>query len=576
MKVNTKITILIVLGALAMTLPFIGLTDFHTKGEPREAVVSQSMLATGDWVLPTNNGGEIPYKPMMFHWLGAAAGLINGGTVNEFTARFPSALCFSLMVGATFWFYSRTSRRKALLTVLLTFTAFELHRAAMNARVDMVLTMFIVLAIYFLYDWWRNGMKSFPLSAILMMTGGTLTKGPVGMLLPCLAIGLFLLLKGVNFFKAFGWLFLWGLLSLLVPALWYWGAYERGGESFLNLAMEENFGRMTDSMSYVVHENPWWYNIVSLLAGFIPWTVNFLFLLFVAAPRLKRLRVQSFPGIKNLFQRIRNVDSVTLLSWVSFIVILVFYTIPSSKRSVYLMPLYPFLAFILSGVIEWQTEKARKSGVAFVNLLAGLSVAVGLVLIALWCGVVPDSLFHDRHAAENNAMVSALSSPGISGYVLGLLPMVCGLIWFFRRMLPGFRTEAWGWCKGATVLILLLYISFDGAILPPVLNSKSVKEETMAIDRRFPREKGEMYEFISWSDLGNGNPIHFFETDFYMNDRIRNFKKEMPEEGYVIVCQIDSTYFMNWQQERGLKAEVVTSLKKPLLKQRAYVIQIGK
>ena len=28
-----------------MTLPWLGLTDFHTKGEPREAIVAQTMLA---------------------------------------------------------------------------------------------------------------------------------------------------------------------------------------------------------------------------------------------------------------------------------------------------------------------------------------------------------------------------------------------------------------------------------------------------------------------------------------------------------------------------------------------------
>ena len=29
-------------------LPFMGLTDFHTKGEPREAIVAYSMIETGN------------------------------------------------------------------------------------------------------------------------------------------------------------------------------------------------------------------------------------------------------------------------------------------------------------------------------------------------------------------------------------------------------------------------------------------------------------------------------------------------------------------------------------------------
>lgn len=51
-----------------MMIPFLGLTDFNTKGEPREAVVAYTMLEHGNWILPINNGGNIPYKPPFFHW----------------------------------------------------------------------------------------------------------------------------------------------------------------------------------------------------------------------------------------------------------------------------------------------------------------------------------------------------------------------------------------------------------------------------------------------------------------------------------------------------------------------------
>ena len=54
---------LLLIVACVTILPFLGLADFHTKGEPREAVVAYSMLDSGDWILPRNNGGEIPYKP---------------------------------------------------------------------------------------------------------------------------------------------------------------------------------------------------------------------------------------------------------------------------------------------------------------------------------------------------------------------------------------------------------------------------------------------------------------------------------------------------------------------------------
>lgn len=53
---------MVLLIATLMTIPFLWITDFNTKGEPREAIVAVSMLNEGNWILPVNNGGDIsPY-----------------------------------------------------------------------------------------------------------------------------------------------------------------------------------------------------------------------------------------------------------------------------------------------------------------------------------------------------------------------------------------------------------------------------------------------------------------------------------------------------------------------------------
>ena len=78
-------------------LPFLGLPEYHTKGEPRESIVSYSMLESDNWILPRNNGGEIPYKPPFFHWTIAAVSTLNGGQVTEMTSRLPSAIALISM-----------------------------------------------------------------------------------------------------------------------------------------------------------------------------------------------------------------------------------------------------------------------------------------------------------------------------------------------------------------------------------------------------------------------------------------------------------------------------------------------
>ena len=81
------------LAAVILLLPWLGETMFNSKGEPREAIVAVSMLQSGDWLLPVSHGADIPYKPPFMAWIIAAiAWLFNGGVVNEFISRLPSAL----------------------------------------------------------------------------------------------------------------------------------------------------------------------------------------------------------------------------------------------------------------------------------------------------------------------------------------------------------------------------------------------------------------------------------------------------------------------------------------------------
>ena len=135
---------LLLIVSILTVLPFIGLTLFYSKGEPREAVVALSMINDGNWILPINNGGDIPYKPPFFHWCIALASLLQG-YVSEFTARFPSALSLIATTLGTYCFYAkRKDSVISMVAALLVLTNFECHRAGMASRVDMMLACFIV------------------------------------------------------------------------------------------------------------------------------------------------------------------------------------------------------------------------------------------------------------------------------------------------------------------------------------------------------------------------------------------------------------------------------------------------
>ena len=239
---------------------FLGQTFFNTRGEPREAVVALSMLQQGNWVLPVNNGVELAFKPPFFHWCIAAISTV-AGTVNEYTSRMPSALALSAMVLVGYVFYAkRRGAEVAFMAALLTLTNFEVHRAGVACRVDMVLTAMMVIALYQLYKWGEKDLRGVPWVAVLCLSAAALTKGPVGIVLPCLVPAVFLWIRGRKLLRIFFSFLMVAVLACLLPAVWYWAAYQQGGDHFLDLVLEENVYRFLGKMTYAAHENPAWYN----------------------------------------------------------------------------------------------------------------------------------------------------------------------------------------------------------------------------------------------------------------------------------------------------------------------------
>jgi 4-amino-4-deoxy-L-arabinose transferase-like glycosyltransferase len=535
---------LLLIIACITILPFLGLADFHTKGEPREAVVAYTMLDGDNWVLPRNNGGEIPYKPPFFHWcIAATSAALNGGVVNEFTSRFPSAVALIAMVMGGFLFYSRRKGvTTGLLTAMVTLTAFEIHRAGANCRVDMMLTALTVGALYLFYRWWERGLKGLPWIAILLMSCGTLTKGPVGSIIPCLVMGVFMLLRGERFVKTFALMVACGLLSFIVPLAWYVAAYQQGGQEFLDLVMEENFGRMTSTMAYDSCVNPWPFNFATLAAGYVPWILLVLFSLFTLTwSRLKPTATTATTlkaWLRSLPERVRRMDAVNLLSLLAIVVIFVFYCIPQSKRSVYLMPIYPFIAYFLARYMQHLVEVRSAAVKVYGSLLAVVGVLLTALFAAIKAGMVPYTIFHGHHAAQNIAMMQAIAN--IHGVALlpALLPLVLAVAWFVY--IARNRAYTNHLLYGICALTFGLYIALDGAYQPPVLNVKSVRPVAADINAIAPASAGTLYEYIHEAEIAKGDPIHFFEVNFYLDNRIQNFLKERPANGFLLMVEGDA------------------------------------
>ncbi len=512
---------------------FLGSTIFNTRGEPREAVVALSMIHEGNWVLPINNGVDMAYKPPFFHWLAALCSLLTGG-VSEYATRMPSALALTAMVMVGYAFYARRRNASvALLMGLITLTSFEVHRAGVACRVDMVLTCMMVLALYRLYRWVEADLKGVPWLATLFLSGAFLSKGPVGLALPCLVVAVFAWMRVKGFWRVTWRMAGVGLLALVLPAVWYVAAYGQGGERFLHLVYEENVLRLLGKMTYESHINPWTYNVMTIVSGFLPYTLLVLFSLFILPyKRLSSLR-PSLRWWNRLTGGLRRMDDVQLFTLLSFLIIFVFYCIPKSKRSVYLLPVYPFLAYFLAEYILWLCRNHRKVVHAFAGVISGLAVVMTLTFIALRLGLVPDAVVgHGRHAAQNLAMLHALSATPLHPLQwLAIAVPLAGIafLWTHRQTLA----------LSTTLLVATVFFALDGVYQPLALNVKSDKPVADYIASLQP--SGRIYSFRT--DVVEGNPMHPFTVNYYLGDRVAPFEAFKPSQGLLIVSNNDIDAF---------------------------------
>ena len=501
--------------AILMLIPFLGLTDFNTKGEPREAVVAYTMLEHGNWILPINNGGDIPYKPPFFHWCIAFFSLFIGH-VNEFTSRLPSAISLVLMtIGGFTFFAKRKDTKTALIAAILTLTSFEVHRAGVNCRVDMVNTAFMVGAMYLLYRWWEKGKKQLPWLAILCMSGATLTKGPVGIILPCFVMGVFMLTQRENFWGIVWRMALTAVLSLIIPFCWYYAAYQQGGDAFLHLVKEENIDRFLGKMSYGSHENPAWYNLLTLITGWLPYTLLLLFSLFI-------LPWKQFAKSK-LVANMKQATPLQVFTWLAFLLVLFFYCIPKSKRSVYLLPCYPFMAYLIAEYIVWMMKEKVGALKVYAWVIAVLTIILDVAYLAVRWGAVPDSIFHGKHAADNVAMLHALADYPIASYIF----VVMSLYLAYRIIVSLKKKDVREICGSTLATIIGLFLLLDTSLQPAVLNTKADKPLAPMIEQRFDMNK--LYSYIPIKDL------HFFSLNFYLGDKIQQFEKVLPQDGVLMI-----------------------------------------
>lgn len=328
--------------------------------ESNYTLTAKEMIETGDWVSPRIYGNFWYDKPVFFYWELIAAFSLFG--ISDFSARlFPT--CFSILAVIMTYLFGRKlyGERKAFCGTLIMASSFGFWYLSKAVITDMSLFVFSNALLIFFYIGYTEQKRSLYYLCWICGALATLTKGPVGLLLPGLVIVLFLCIRR-DFSEILRLKLITGfLLFFAIGGPWYYQMYQLHGMDFIGGFLgTHNVLRAT--VSEHPRDNVWWYYIMIFAASFFPWVFS-----------LVKART---PIFTKKFWKEMPQDKVFLLVW-AFTVIGC-YQMAATKYPTYTFPSVLPIA-LLWGC--WAVEREA--------LVKKVAIGMAVFFIGMSCTAVP-------------------------------------------------------------------------------------------------------------------------------------------------------------------------------------------
>ncbi|MGI0481873.1 ArnT family glycosyltransferase [Geminocystis sp. CENA526] len=513
----------------------IGLID---KTEALYVEVARQMVLTNNWISPHWNGTYFYSYPAGGYWFLALSFKLFG--ISEFSARLPVALMATAVVLMVFYTlrYFGYIHQKPDNSLYLWLTAWigavimALNPAWIAwgriAVSDMLLSGSIALAMLVFFVGYAQPDKPkiqgicygiFP----ILLSIAVLVKGPIGVILPVLGIGSFLLYVG-KFWEIF-----WEIkpfrtiaIFLVLTLPWYIAATIMDGEIFVNEFLGvSNFKRFTTVV--FDHPGPWYYYIIWGAVFMLPWVIYFpLALVNLSCWRWQKVRQSSRDSQLGLY----------CFCW--FITTFVFFSAAATKLQGYILPVAPAVVIILA--LFWG-EKLRESPPRYEKLFLGTAIFNLIILLALSIvsAISVNLIGEDTSAPTFAENLGKSGIPIISSISWGI-GVIIALILLFKKSL---RTWLWS----ANFVGFLAFVSFVFPPLIPLLDTErqlSFREISLEIPQKVaPKEEVFLIGFTRYSIVYYGdrsvNFVHGME-DFKSQLQSKNFDTD------TILLVVESTF----------------------------------
>jgi 4-amino-4-deoxy-L-arabinose transferase-like glycosyltransferase len=391
---------------LLWNLPIAALFE---PDEGRNAEIAREVLLLKDWVTPHYDFIPRLDKPILFFDLVALSYKIFG--ISEWSSRLCSALAALGCLFLTYFFSCRWfGRSVGLWSALILLTSPEFFALSQTAIVDMLLIFFLSVAMVCFFmgqsQFGRGNGRAQFLLMYAAIGAATATKGPIGILIPAAVIFFYIFLTK-------RWVLLKSMDPLLGAALvvavavpWYVLVESRHPGYLYHFIWQENVARFTTTE--FKRSGPWYYFLVVLSAGFFPWTILLPFMM------------------RDLWKRDLRGERLFLTLWI--VLPLIFFSLSSSKLSHYILPIFPPLAIMAAAAIErslTDCSSRMRWFVSFVPLYFVL-LSIGMVVIALWPGLLPERMQNYIHPALFEARLPL---------ILSLAAVMVIYLWFAGKSL---------------------------------------------------------------------------------------------------------------------------------------------
>ncbi len=234
---------------------------------------TREMLASHNYITTYLNGALRFDKPILIYWLQALSASIFG--LNEFAMRLPSALAATLWAYLIYRFTKRwVGEKEAFWATFFMAGSLQISIIAKAAIADALLNLFIAASMFCFFAYYKTQKRLYLYATFAAIGFGTLTKGPVAILIP-LAVSFLFLIKNLSFWLRSIFNPIGIAIFLAIAAPWYIAEYIDQGDKFIQgFFLKHNISRFQGAMEG--HTGSLFYYIPVILVGLLPFSAIFL------------------------------------------------------------------------------------------------------------------------------------------------------------------------------------------------------------------------------------------------------------------------------------------------------------